>query len=139
MELTRNMRNGLIRLTQGDDLLKWTGRPTKQRLAKHGLAEFVTPKDWDGPMRLTEKGKAKLAAERAQGMRKRAAEHGVGPGARVLRLSRTREDGSEWTCLFLYDTAAAHHEADWGAHGQSFTREWVEWDGAEYLDLDNGD
>lgn len=32
------------------------GRPTKQRLAKFGLATFDRLKIWDGPMHLTPKG-----------------------------------------------------------------------------------
>ena len=36
------------------------GRPTKQRLAKLDLATYNTPKDWDGPMRITEKGRIVL-------------------------------------------------------------------------------
>lgn len=32
------------------------GRPTKQRLAKFGLATFDRFKDWDGPMHLTPEG-----------------------------------------------------------------------------------
>lgn len=45
------------------------GRPTKQRLAKHGLAEFLDPLEgeskWDAPMRITEAGRVALAGVRA--------------------------------------------------------------------------
>ena len=37
------------------------GRPTKQRLAKYGWATYVVPKDWDGPMLITERGKNLVA------------------------------------------------------------------------------
>lgn len=32
------------------------GRPSKQRLAKYGLATFDNPRDWDGPMHITPRG-----------------------------------------------------------------------------------
>ncbi len=58
--LTPKMCAGLKLLVEGNDLDHGhchTGRPTKQRLAKFGLAEYLTPQDWDGPMRLTDKGR----------------------------------------------------------------------------------
>jgi len=57
--LTPRMLIGLQELQSGGDLdFKRTrvGRPTKQRLAKHGLAAFMKAKDWDGPMCMTMKG-----------------------------------------------------------------------------------
>lgn len=62
--LTPRMRDGLRALAGGDCLDFETtsvGRPTKQRLAKHGLAEYLAPKDWDGPMRITDAGRTALA------------------------------------------------------------------------------
>lgn len=56
---TPRMVAGLKALQAGDTLdfaTTCVGRPTKQRLAKFGLAEYLTPKDWDGPMRITAKG-----------------------------------------------------------------------------------
>lgn len=57
--LTPRMREALKLLAAGDEMPfahTHIGRPTKQRLAKYGLAEHLKPKDWDGPMRITEKG-----------------------------------------------------------------------------------
>jgi hypothetical protein len=57
--LTPRMLIGLQELQSGGDLdFKHTsvGLPTKQRLAKHGLAAFMKAKDWDGPMCMTMKG-----------------------------------------------------------------------------------
>lgn len=57
--MTPRMKRALRALEAGEDLTfehTCVGRPTKQRLAKYGLAEYLTPKDWDGPMRLTAKG-----------------------------------------------------------------------------------
>lgn len=57
--MTPRMKLALRALETGEDLAferTCVGRPTKQRLAKYGLAEYLTPKDWDGPMRLTPKG-----------------------------------------------------------------------------------
>ena len=57
--LTPRMLIGLQELQAGRDLdfqHSRVGRPTKQRLAKHGLAAFVWSKDWDGPMCMTMKG-----------------------------------------------------------------------------------
>jgi len=58
-KLTPRMREGLRLLAQGNHLAEagcCVGRPSKQRLAKYGFAEYVTPKDWDGPMRIMDKG-----------------------------------------------------------------------------------
>jgi hypothetical protein len=57
--LTPRMLIGLQELQAGRDLdfqSSCVGRPTKQRLAKFGLAAFVRAKDWDGPMCMTMKG-----------------------------------------------------------------------------------
>jgi hypothetical protein len=57
---TPRMRDGLALLHRGEDLAverTHIGRPTKQRLSKFGLAEYTTPRDWDGPMRLTDEGR----------------------------------------------------------------------------------
>jgi hypothetical protein len=57
--LTPRMLIGLRELSSGKNLDFATtsvGRPTKQRLAKFGLATFDIPKDWDGPMCITFKG-----------------------------------------------------------------------------------
>jgi len=57
--LTPRMKIGLVELKAGKTLAYSTtsvGRPTKQRLAKFGLAAYDTPKDWDGPMHITPKG-----------------------------------------------------------------------------------
>ena len=56
---TPRMLIGLHELSSGKNLNFATtsvGRPTKQRLAKFGLATFDIPKDWDGPMTITPKG-----------------------------------------------------------------------------------
>ena len=65
-KLTPRMRKGLILLARGDNLSyahTCVGRPSKQRLAKYGFAEYVTAKDWDGPMRITDKGWRALGLE----------------------------------------------------------------------------
>lgn len=55
--LTPRMKLALRALAQGEQL-NCAGRPTKQRLAKYGLAEYTNgPKDWDGPQRITAKGR----------------------------------------------------------------------------------
>jgi hypothetical protein len=57
--LTPRMLAGLRELRAGGTLDFGTtsvGRPTKQRMAKFGLATFDLPRDWDGPMRVTSKG-----------------------------------------------------------------------------------
>lgn len=57
--LTPRMLVGLRDLRVGKNLSyanTCVGRPTKQRLAKYGLATFDTPRDWDGPMHITERG-----------------------------------------------------------------------------------
>jgi len=57
--LTPTMLIGLQELQAGRDLdfqHSCVGRPTKQRLAKFGLAAFMKAKDWDGPMCMTMKG-----------------------------------------------------------------------------------
>lgn len=57
--LTPRMKIALLELQAGSNLTfsgTSVGRPTKQRLAKFGLAAFDVPKDWDGPMHLTNKG-----------------------------------------------------------------------------------
>jgi hypothetical protein len=57
--LTARMIVGLQELQAGRDLdfqHSCVGRPTKQRLAKHGLAAFMKEKDWDGPMCITMEG-----------------------------------------------------------------------------------
>ena len=61
---TPRMRAALRKLAAGDELHPdhppppdGIGRPTKQRLAKHGLARYTgTPGDWDGPMQITSDG-----------------------------------------------------------------------------------
>lgn len=60
--LTPRMRQALAALALGEQLV-CAGRPTKQRLAKYGLAEFLTPRDWDGPQRITMRGRALLAVQ----------------------------------------------------------------------------
>ena len=63
--LTPRMLAGLRELWKGGTLDFATtsvGRPTKQRLAKFGLAAFDLPRDWDGPMHITPKGLCVLAA-----------------------------------------------------------------------------
>lgn len=57
---TPRMRQALNQLLGGDPLpfaRTSVGRPTKQRLAKYGLAEYLSPGDWDGEMRITAKGR----------------------------------------------------------------------------------
>lgn len=57
--LTPRMLIGLRELQSGKNLDFATtsvGRPTKQRLAKLGLAAYEREKDWDGPMHITAKG-----------------------------------------------------------------------------------
>lgn len=63
-----------LQLLEGcDGALEFTtthvGRPTKQRLAKHKLAEYLEALDgeskWDAPMRITEAGRVALAGVRA--------------------------------------------------------------------------
>jgi hypothetical protein len=57
--LTPRMLVGLRDLQTGKNLSYAStsvGRPTKQRLAKFGLATFDTPKDWNGPMHITARG-----------------------------------------------------------------------------------
>lgn len=58
--LTPRMLIGLRELQLGRDLDFYSvccvGRPTKQRLAKLGLAAFIRAKGWDGPMYITMKG-----------------------------------------------------------------------------------
>ena len=64
MILTPRMLHALRLLAEGNDLdfaTTCVGRPSKQRLAKFGLAEYLTDKDWDGPMRITDKGRIMLA------------------------------------------------------------------------------
>lgn len=71
-KLTPRMVEALHALAQGN-ALDYTntcvGRPTKQRLAKFGLAEYLPQTDsllskWDGPMVITERGRARLDAYR---------------------------------------------------------------------------
>lgn len=67
--LTPRMLVGLRALVEGEILdfsTTCVGRPTKQRLAKFGLATFDRPRDWDGPMRLTPKGLRVLHARRSR-------------------------------------------------------------------------
>lgn len=62
--LTPRMRRALESLANGEGDLNYVGRPTKQRLAKYGLAQYVLlvrrskgeRQDWDGPQRITAKG-----------------------------------------------------------------------------------
>ena len=57
--LNPQMLVGLRELQEGGTLDFATtsvGRPTKQRLAKFGLATFDRLKDWDGPVHVTPKG-----------------------------------------------------------------------------------
>jgi hypothetical protein len=58
--LTPRMLIGLRELQLGGNLgshhAGCVGRPTKQRLAKLGLAAFIRAKGWDGPMYITMKG-----------------------------------------------------------------------------------
>jgi hypothetical protein len=57
--LTPRMLVGLRELRGGGDLdfpTTSVGRPTKQRLAKLGLATFDRLRDWDGPMHVTPEG-----------------------------------------------------------------------------------
>ena len=73
-KLTPRMVDALSSLAQGDALdysSTCIGRPTKQRLAKFGLAEYLPSVEpdpllnkWDGPMRITDRGRARLAAYR---------------------------------------------------------------------------
>lgn len=68
MTITPRMRKALRLLYDGPTALELgntgVGQPTKQRLAKHGLAEYLAPRDgeskWDAPMRITEMGRAAL-------------------------------------------------------------------------------
>jgi hypothetical protein len=67
------------------------------------------------------------------------AEHALKPGREVIRLSCTR-DGKPWTCLYLYDTAAAIDEDMGGLNRMpGFKRERVKWDGVEEVSVYNGD
>ena len=59
--LTPRMLRGLRELQDGNTLDYHepgccVGRPTKQSMAKHGLATFDVPRDWDGPMHITSRG-----------------------------------------------------------------------------------
>jgi hypothetical protein len=57
--LTPRMIEALKELNVGKNLAfasTSVGRPTKQRLAKYGLAIYDTPKDWDGTMHITAEG-----------------------------------------------------------------------------------
>lgn len=57
--LTPKMLAGLRDLREGETLELGTsrvGRPTRQRLAKYGLAKFDAAGDWDGPMHITSEG-----------------------------------------------------------------------------------
>lgn len=57
--LTPRMIEALKELKAGKSLAfasTFIGRPTKQRLAKFGLATYDTPRDWDGTMHITAKG-----------------------------------------------------------------------------------
>lgn len=69
--MTPRMKYALAQLAGGDSIpfaKTSVGRPTKQRLAKYGLAEYLEPRgpglDWDGPMKITNRGRRAL--ERAQ-------------------------------------------------------------------------
>lgn len=57
---TPKMKRALQLLTFGDNLERGVGRPTKQRLAKYGLATFDRSGDWDGSMTVTVAGRERL-------------------------------------------------------------------------------
>lgn len=61
--ITPMMRSALLALRHGHTLEDW-GRPTKQRLAKHGLAKYLTPKLWNGPMQITDNGLVVIEEDR---------------------------------------------------------------------------
>lgn len=71
-------------------------------------------------------------------LQKQAAEHRLKPGDEVTRLSATRQDGTPWTRLYRYDTAAAIVWADSQALVNA-RRERVAWDGVEGVSFYNGD
>jgi len=54
--LTPKMIRALWMLCDGESLRTGVGQPTKQRLAKYGLATFDRSGDWDGPMHVTDAG-----------------------------------------------------------------------------------
>lgn len=67
--LTPRMLIGLRDLQAGKSLdfhETSVGRPSKQRLAKFGLATYDRVKDWDGPMHITAKGRRLLQKSSAK-------------------------------------------------------------------------
>jgi len=73
--MTPTMLKALRAIEAGEDVSAVAGQPTRQRLAKFGLAEFVpiktlaelTTSRWDRPMQFTEKGKTALAGHPQRG------------------------------------------------------------------------
>lgn len=61
--ITPMMRAALLALRHGHTLEGW-GLPTKQRLAKQGLAKYLTPKLWNGPMKIADAGLMVIEADR---------------------------------------------------------------------------
>lgn len=68
----------------------------------------------------------------------RAAEHGLSPGSKVIRL-RFMAGGHEITHLYRYDTACAWMRAALERDGIEYVQDSVPWDGTTYVSLDNGD
>lgn len=73
MKPTRTMREALRKLDAPPPCCAGIGRPTKQRLAKYGLATYTgAAGDWDGAMQITDAGRQALRTPRERRRKARA-------------------------------------------------------------------
>ena len=74
-------------------------------------------------------------------MKSQAEQYGIEKGvSKLICLTRTREDGSQFKCYYYYETAASWDYYDGkGNPKANVTRTIEPWDGKSFISFDNGD